>query len=102
MRKKWDFTKEITSVSKSKNGYKFTGTNIYSINNDYLLFLKSDMEDGIETIENTNLNILGTNAHEKVQKLKTNTSFKGKIMYKNLDKEILLIANDKVLIYEKL
>ena len=100
--KEWEFKKEKKASQKTAKGYRFTATDVYILDKDNLLLVDAIYEDGVDDINDVVLKVFNKGKKEIVQKIKTNTAFKGNLLIKNLKEEVVVFSNKKMLRYEKL
>ncbi len=101
LEKKVLLKKENTQAVKTKKGYRFKGSNIFKLDENYLLLLEAIYDDSVNDINDVELKIIGFKDQSVEQKIKTETSFLGDLKLKKFGNELVLFANNKILVYEK-
>ncbi len=96
----WIMEKEKYSYVKSDYGYRFTGSEIFSLDNEYLILLEGIYEDGVDEIKDVFINIIEVDTHKKIQEIAVNEILLSKIKIKQYNNTVIFYSNNKILPYE--
>lgn len=98
--KDWSFKRENSNAIKTEKGYQFYGGELFFLDDEHLLFLEGQYEDGQNEVKDNTLKIIVCTDGEKIQDIKLG-DFNDDLTLAMDKSTISIFSKNKILVYEK-